>query len=151
MGESNRCRVVWAQRLGFVTAVGAETDLDLVDVLVTSPLLQANRAMLAAGRLDRSGGRARSRSYRKSFLVAYAQRIGERLSTTSGSVTAEVNRNERLLPGLAATSRATDELTERLFPRVVARATTVADGAGWAAGRAAADTAQLQVRDSLAG
>lgn len=146
---SNRCRAVWAERLGFVTVIGCNTDLDLVELLTTSLLVQANRAMLSAGR---SGSRQeRSRTFRQSFLVAYAQRIGERLDGASASVAAEVARDARLLPVLAANSRATDELTDRLFPSTVPRAVAVSDGAGWGAGRAAANMAVLDARDSIAG
>ncbi|WP_428340060.1 DUF2786 domain-containing protein [Mycobacterium sp.] len=149
VSRSNRCRAVWAERLGFVTVIGCDTDLDLVDVLTTSLLVQANRAMLSAGR-DGSA-LARSRSFRQSFLVAYAQRIGERLDSASASVTAEVKCDGRLLPVLAANSRATEELTERLFPSTVPRSVTVSNGAGWGAGRAAANMAVLDTRDSIAG
>ncbi|WP_233424740.1 hypothetical protein [Mycolicibacter heraklionensis] len=147
--ERNRCRAVWAERLGFVTIIGSETDLNLVELLTTSLRVQANGAMLRAGR--GTGVQARSRSFRQSFLVAYAQRIGERLDSASASVTAEVKREGRLLPVLAANSRATDELTERLFPSTVPRSVAVSSGAGWGAGRVAADMAVLDTRDSIAG
>lgn len=149
VSRSNRCRAVWAERLGFVTVIGCETDLNLVELLTTSLLMQANRAMLGAGR-DGSA-QARSRSFRQSFLVAYAQRIGERLDSASASVTAEIKRDGRLLPVLAANIRATEELTERLFPSTVPRSVTVSNGAGWGAGRAAANMAVLDTRDSIAG
>ncbi|MEZ0364875.1 DUF2786 domain-containing protein [Mycobacterium sp. pUA109] len=149
VSQANRCRAVWAERLGFVTVIGGETDLNLVELLTTSLLVQANRAMLSAGR--GGGAPARSRSFRQSFLVAYAQRIGERLDDASASVTAEVKRDARLLPVLAANSRATDELTGRLFPSTVPRSVTVSNGAGWGAGRAAADMAVLDTRGSIAG
>ncbi|EID15830.1 hypothetical protein MXEN_05125 [Mycobacterium xenopi RIVM700367] len=145
----NRCRAVWAERLGFVTIIGCQTDLNLVELLTTSLLVQANRAMLSAGR--GGGAQARSRSFRHSFYVAYAQRIGERLDTASASVATEAEREARLLPVLAANSRATEELTARLFPSTVPRAVAVSNGAGWGAGRAAANMAVLDTRDSIAG
>jgi hypothetical protein len=150
VATANRCRTVWTEKLGFVTVVGAETELDLVELLTTSLLVQANRAMLTAGRQVSSRGQARTRSFRQSFLVAYATRIGERLDTTNAAVTAEV-ADSRLLPVLAAHSRAADELTDRLFPAMVHRPISVSNRAGWGAGRAAADLALLDVRDSLAG
>jgi hypothetical protein len=146
---SNHCRAVWAERLGFVTVIGSETDLNLVELLTTSLLVQANRAMLSAGR--RGSRQERSRTFRQSFLVAYAQRIGERLDGASASVAAEVTRDARLLPVLAANSRAADELTDRLFPSTVPRSIAVSNGAGWVAGRAAANMAVLDARDSIAG
>ncbi|WP_193045937.1 hypothetical protein [Mycolicibacterium baixiangningiae] len=50
VAQANRCRTVWIKDLGCVVTVGSETDLNLVDVLTTSLLLQASRAMLIAAR-----------------------------------------------------------------------------------------------------
>ena len=151
VSSANRCRAVWTENLGVVTVVGSDTDLNLVELLTTSLLLQANRAMLGAGRRNGSGAQTRTRSFRQSFLVAYAQRIGERLDSTSTSVTEEIKQDARLLPALAASSRAVDELVNKLFPSMTARSVTVSSGAGWGAGRAAADMAVLDVRGSIAG
>lgn len=148
VATANRCRTVWSANLGFVTVIGSETDLDLVELLTTSLLVQANRAMLAAGR--QAGGHSRTRSFRQSFLIAYAGRIGERLESTNASVTSAVGDGQ-LLPVLAARNRATDELTNRLFPAMVERRVAVSSGAGWSAGRAAADLAQLDVHRAIAG
>lgn len=151
VSQANRCRAVWTEGLGFVTVVGSETDLRLIELLMTSLLVQANRAMIGLGRQSRPGEQTRTRAFRQSFLIAYARRIGERLESASASVTAEVKRDERLLPVLAATSRVADELTEQMFPSTVARSVSASSGAGWGAGRAAADLAVLDVRDSIAG
>ncbi|WP_343572128.1 DUF2786 domain-containing protein [Mycobacterium sp.] len=151
VGRANRCRAVWAEDIGFITVIASETDLRLVELLATSLLVQANRAMLGAGRQITGGEQARTRSFRQTFLVAYAQRIGERLESVSASVTAEIKHDARLLPVLAANSRAADELTDRMFPSTVPRPVAASNGAGWGAGRAAADMAVLDVRDGIAG
>jgi hypothetical protein len=156
---ANRARAVWSRDPGFVTVIGVESDLDSIELLVTSLLVQANRAMLAAGRHTTRGGTSRTRSFRQSFIVSYATRIGERLQTASSSATAELDaqlqRAEpaaagRLLPVLAARADATEELTERLFPTTVQRSVSASNAAGWTAGRAAADLAQLDLRGALA-
>lgn len=149
VATANRCRTVWAEKLGFVTVVGAESEVKFVELLATSLLVQANRAMLAVGH-QTSNGQARTRSFRQSFLVAYATRIGERLTTTNTTVATEVDQRA-LLPVLASRSQATDDLTNRLFPAAVPRALSVSNGAGWSAGRAAADLAQLDARRPIAG
>lgn len=131
-----------------MTVVGSEIDLDLVELLTTSLLVQANQAMLAAGR--RASAHTRKRSFRHSFLIAYATRIGERLDATTARVTDEVD-DSRLLPALAANTRAADELMDRLFPNMAPRRVSVSNGAGWSAGRAAADLALLDVRRPIAG
>jgi Protein of unknown function (DUF2786) len=150
VATANRCRTVWTEHLGFVTVIGSETDLNLVELLTTSLLVQANRAMLAAGRQAGGRGHTRTRSFRQSFLLAYATRIGERLDTTNATVAAEVD-DSRLLPVLAARSRAADDLTDRLFPATVRRGISASNSAGWGAGRVAADLARLDVQDSIAG
>ena len=148
VATANRCRVVWAEKLGFVTIVGADADMETVELLATSLLVQANRAMLAAGR--QASGQARTRSFRQSFLVSYAVRIGERLAAASSTATADID-HDRLLPVLAARSKATDDLVDRLFPAQVARAVSASNIAGLTAGRVAADLAQLDVRRPIAG
>jgi hypothetical protein len=157
VAAANRARTVWASKLGFATVVGAETDLDSVELLVTSLLVQANRAMLAAGRRTTRAGTSRTRSFRQSFVVAYATRIGERLDSASSTAVAEIeaelgqrDHDDRLLPVLAARSRAADELTDRLFPQMVRKGLSVTNNAGWAAGRVAADQAQFDVRSAVA-
>ncbi len=147
---ANRCRSVWREALGVVTLLGAETDLDVVELLTTSLLVQANRAMLAAGRQIGRDGVSRTRSFRQSFLVAYATRIGERLATAD-TAAASAEGEARLLPVLAARSRAADDLTAELFPQVVERAVSVSNAAGWGAGRAAADLALFDVHSAVAG
>lgn len=147
---ANRCSAVWSEGLGFVTVVGAEPDLATVELLTTSLLLQANRAMLAAGRQVSRSGTSRTRSFRQSFLVAYAGRIGERLAEAGAAGAAELD-DGRLLPVLAARTRATEELVERLFPELVSRTVAVSSGAGWGAGRAAADLSRFDVHEAVAG
>src|SRR5262249_11766348 len=42
---ANRCRSVWAKSLGFATVIGFQPDLDAVELLYTSLLVQATSAM----------------------------------------------------------------------------------------------------------
>lgn len=151
VAEANRCRTVWIKDLGCVVTVGSEKDLDVVDLFTTSLLVQANRAMLLAGRRNEIQGQTRTKSFRLSFLVAYAGRIGERLSAASSSATVDLERDDRLLPVLAARNRATDEMFTRLFPTTVSSSVAAYDTVGLSAGRAAADTALLDIRESIAG
>ncbi|GAB3577080.1 DUF2786 domain-containing protein [Amycolatopsis endophytica] len=144
VASANRCRAAFYAKLGFVALVGHEVDLDLVELLSTSLLVQAGEAMLAAGR------RSRTRSFRHAFLLAYAGRVGERLADADRAA-GERFTDERLLPALAERSREVDRLFAELFPRTVPRTTTVSNGEGWAEGRAAADRARLTVERSRIG
>lgn len=145
---ANRCRAVWNEALGFSTVVGFEPDLEAVELLYTSLLVQATAAMTKAEAAQRAGGRKRTKSFRQSFLAAYAHRIGDRLAEAAeGQVTAGEGE---LLPVLAARDVAVADETERMFPATVTtRLRGVNDAAGWEEGAAAADRAQVRARPPL--
>ncbi|MGH3898287.1 MAG: DUF2786 domain-containing protein [Pseudonocardiaceae bacterium] len=149
VAEANRCRTVLSEKLGFTTVLGDEVDLEIVELLATSLLVQATRAMVSAGSQTTRTGRSRTRSYRQSFLIAYATRIGERLSAARDVGVAAVSDPARLLPVLAAREQVVDELFESMFPESVSRSFSVGNAAGWRAGRAAADLAVLDTRRSV--
>ena len=150
VAKANRCRSVLSEKLGFTTVLGDEVDLEIVELLSTSLLVQATRAMVSAGSQTTRTGQSRTRSYRQSFLIAYATRIGERLSTAHTVGAAAVADAARLLPVLAARERVVDELLESMFPQSVSRSYSVGNAAGWHAGRAAADLATLDARRAVA-
>jgi hypothetical protein len=148
VAAANRCRTVVIDDLAVVTVVGAEVDLQHTEILSTSLLVQANRAMLAAGKHIGQGGESRTRSFRQSFLMAYAQRIGERLEQTAAATQAAVTSEDagRLLPVLAKREEQVDALFAQLFPNTTIRRTRITNGAGWHAGLSAADQARLDAR-----
>ncbi|WP_225728918.1 MULTISPECIES: DUF2786 domain-containing protein [unclassified Nocardia] len=143
---ANRCRAIFSAEWGFVTIVGDEADLDVVELLTTSLLVQATRAMIANGSDAGRDSHSRSRSFRKSFLIAYATRIGERLSRINDDTIAKSAEPERLLPVLASHQLKVDDAFDALFPTVTAARVSAGSAAGWAAGREAADRAQLVAR-----
>jgi hypothetical protein len=151
VARSNHCASVLASRWGFVTLVGHDNDLDTVELLATSLLVQASRAMTATGSHVTRTGRSRTRSFRHSFLVAYASRIGERLqrSASDAESSADADRGGSLLPVLAARDDAVHEAMAAMFPELTQKQFTVSDLAGWGAGRAAADLAQFDVREAI--
>jgi hypothetical protein len=143
VADANRCRSVVAEKLGFCTVVGAAGDLDAVEVLVPSLLVQAHVAMGRCGRQTDWSGTSRTRSFRQSFLFAYAQRIGERLRSADEQAAASSGRGGELVPVLARHREQVEDACEELFPETVARAGNVSNAQGWYAGRAAADQALL--------
>ncbi|GAA4933329.1 uncharacterized protein DUF2786 [Actinomycetospora succinea] len=148
---ANRCRAVSLAALDMVTVIGHAADLATVELLVTSLLVQADRAMLVAD--DGSVPRSRTRSFRHAFLLAYATRIGERLQAAAHEAQAHARAElgEGLLPVLAARAEVVERTVGELFPRLTRRRFSVGNGEGWAAGRAAADAASLTPgRDALA-
>ncbi|MFT7837632.1 DUF2786 domain-containing protein [Saccharothrix sp. BKS2] len=139
VAKANRCRAV-VYDLGFVALVGEELDLEIVELLSASLLVQATRAMVAAGERAGKSSEERSLAFRKSFLLSYAHRVGERLRAVN-----EVPEDDRLLPVLAERKKAVDEYFGSMFTRTVAKSTTVRSSAGWDAGRSAADRANLSL------
>lgn len=147
VANANRSRAIFFAEWGFVTIVGDEADLDAVELLSTSLLVQATRAMIASG--EAATDESRSRVYRKAFLVAYATRIGERLAAATAATIAESVAPERLLPVLASHQIVVDTAFGNLFPQARSRGIAIRSAEGWDAGRAAANHARLDSRRPL--
>jgi hypothetical protein len=145
VGTANRCRVVLTPSLGFVTVVGEPGDIRAVELLTTSLLVQAQAAVLRCG----SQAFHRTTSFRRSFLYAYAARIGERLSAASAAAEESTGRGGELVPILADREQRVARAVEELFPNLVEQRASVANHAGWAAGVAAADLAQFGAAGSI--
>jgi hypothetical protein len=167
VATANRCRVVWSKEVGLATVVGFDADLDAVELLFTSLLVQASSAMLHAGSRQDAYGRSRTRAFRQSFLVAYAIRIGERLSQAAEHATKEAAAEQEaatrqpagavagadgaqsagtaLVPLLATRRQAVDDAVDEIFGDTLrhGRSVRATDAEGWASGRAAADLANL--------
>ncbi|MGY0017696.1 DUF2786 domain-containing protein [Streptomyces sp. YJ-C3] len=138
---ANRCRAVWNSAFGFSTVVGFEPDLEAVEVLHTSLLVQAFAAMTRAEAEQRAAGRKRTKTFRQSFLAAYAHRIGDRLAAVADQVAGEQGE---LLPVLAARDVAVAGRAQEMFPETVTtRMRGVTDAAGWDQGVAAAERARV--------
>ena len=170
VATANRCRVVWSKEVGLATVVGFDADLDAVELLFTSLLVQASAAMLHAGSRQDVNGRSKTRAFRQSFLVSYAIRIGERLSQAAEHATQEAAAEQEaasgrsagavadgdsarsagtaLVPFLAARRQAVDDAVDEMFGGTLRRGRSVraTDAEGWASGRAAADLATLHNR-----
>ncbi|GAA2944849.1 MULTISPECIES: DUF2786 domain-containing protein [Streptomyces] len=142
---ANHCRAVWNEPFGFSTVVGFETDLEAVELLYTSLLVQATTAMTKAEAAQRAGGRKRTKTFRQSFLAAYAHRIGTRLAEV-----AQAQVTDDLLPVLATRDVAVTGRLDRMFPETTTtRLRGVRDAAGWTEGAQAADRAQVGHRPPL--
>ncbi|MEV6773949.1 DUF2786 domain-containing protein [Nocardia sp. NPDC051030] len=146
VAQANRCRAIFSAEWGFVAIVGDDADLDAVELLTTSLLVQATRAMIASGNADQRSAEARSRTFRKSFLIAYATRIGERLAQANADTIAKSAASERLLPVLASHELKVNEAFDTLFPTVKSSRVSAGSAEGWQAGRDAADRARLEAR-----
>ncbi|WP_017584189.1 DUF2786 domain-containing protein [Nocardiopsis valliformis] len=149
VADANGCRSVWHNHLGLCTVMGQAEDVNAVEMLFTSLLVQATRAMQRAGSTRDVRGRSRTRSFRSSFLSAFAARISERLNE---SVHTEQDRavheyaraGTDLLPVLASKERQVEEAVAEAFPELGSVQLNHSNNVqGWRAGRAAADSAAL--------
>jgi hypothetical protein len=140
VARANRCQSIWFAEAGFSSVVGFPTDLALTDLLFTSLVTQCSTAMQVASREVRQ-----PRSFRESFTLAFAIRIGERLEAAAEAGVAEAvaERGDDLLPVLASRAEEVEEAFEAAFPRRRSSNFRVSDGRGWDAGRAAADVASI--------
>lgn len=143
VGRAHRVRVVIGPDAGsgrrLCTMVGFPVDLDIVEVLFTSLLLQASTAMLHA-----SSDLERPKAFRRAFLLGYADVIGARLATVQQQTDAEADRGR---PGaalvLADRSDRVDALFDHEFPNLRRMRMTTTSGGGLSAGRAAGARADL--------
>lgn len=140
VARANRCQSIWFADAGFSSVVGFPTDLALTDLLFTSLVTQCSTAMQVASRDVRQ-----PRSFRESFTLAFAIRIGERLEAAAEAGVAEAvaERGDDLLPVLASRAEEVEQAFDAAFPRRRSSNFRISDGRGWDAGRAAADVASI--------
>ena len=153
VAEANHCRAVWHRELGLSTVMGFPGDVEAVDLLYTSLLVQAEAAMRVSGsKRDRSGRGAR-RDFRASFMSAFAVRVGERLteSARAAEEAATAETGTDLVPVFAARERAVEAAVDEAFGALTtSRVRGPSSAEGWYEGRAAADAASLGARTRLA-
>jgi Protein of unknown function (DUF2786) len=153
VGSVNRVRVVFDEAYGLANAVGFVDDIDVTDLLFTSLLVQAARAVVEVAPQDtkkRRSGRAShhsSPSFRRAFWLSYAGRIAERLEEAHQRATTEgqAEYGAALVPVLQERSEAVNARVDEMFPKVRAMKSKSVDAEGWWAGRDAADRASLNV------
>jgi hypothetical protein len=152
VADANSCRAVWSKGLGFSTVFGFPDDLEGVEELYTSLLVQATAALQREGARYDEAGRSRTTRFRRSFLVAFAVRIGRRLdravADAAESATREVGT--AIVPVLAARAQASRAAADRVFTDLRSSAPAATDGEGWVAGTVFADLCDLTTADELA-
>ena len=143
VADAGGCRAVLHQRLGLSSVVGHADDVAAVELLFTSLLVQAQTALHEQAAM---GQAHRSRSFRSSFLDAYAYRIGERLRKVNDDVrrSVEAETGQALVPVLAEREAEVQDTFDRMFTNVVTRRSRQQwDRRGVESGLQAADRARL--------
>lgn len=143
VARPNGVRAVSLDSYGIVTVIGMPVDLDFCELLFTSLLVQASRAMRDSG--EPTTGR--TTSYRRSFLYAFADGIGARLARARDEAAREASNRygSALVPVLTARAEAVDTAFREQFPQTTRTSRSVSNRAGWVAGRVAAERADLSV------
>jgi hypothetical protein len=147
IATANGCQAVWSRELGFTTVFGFAGELDAVEELFTSLLVQATVALGREGSKVDQLGRSRTTRFRRSFLLAFGYRIGRRLrDTVAATVTAaEGGGSVALVPILARDDAAVRQVASDTFPETGQISPSASDGAGWYAGTRFGDLADLGV------
>ncbi len=129
----------------FAWIVGYESDLESVELLFTSLLLQAVNVMVNAGSMTDHTGRNRTKSFRRSFLIGFSDVVERRLRATARKATAEADDAQAgsVLPVLASRrEEVRDEVLEQ-FPDTKELKTSVSNAAGIHAGVHAGQRADI--------
>jgi len=150
IARSNGCRAVWSKGLGFTTAFGHAEELEAVEELFTSLLVQATMALRREGSKHDHHGRSRTTRFRRSFLVAFATRIGDRLRNTVAATVAAAGdqTSTALVPLLAERDAAANRAAKSAFPEMRSLCPTATDGEGWHAGTLFGDAADIGDEDA---
>jgi len=152
VASANTCTVIWTPHLRRASVFGFADDLAAVETLFTSLLVQVTVAVHRAGPQHDRWGRSRTVSYRRSFLIAFAVRVGERLRAAVDSVLEEMASasGTDLVPLFDRRREAVDAAAREAFPATRMMSTSVGSAEGWFAGAACADRADLGGRGGFA-
>ncbi len=146
IGKVNAVRTVWSKRLAIATVVGPADALEQVELLFTSLLVQCTRAMQL--RSPRFSAPGHTTAFRRSFLVGFATRIGQRLAEAQRQATHDAAADAgvhdgALVPVLRAQDDAVRREAQRLFPHSRPTRAGKVDTVGWCAGTDAAESATI--------
>lgn len=147
IAEHTRCRTLFLAELALSHVIGYSDDLEAVELLFTSLLVQAQRGLAEASATARAGARTRSQAFRSAFLLGFTGRIGERLEEVRRVAYAGADAKS-FLPVLSSRDAKIDEFVADRF-----RATTSErvrggyDSAGYTSGRMAGDAAAFTAGD----
>lgn len=149
IAEASRCRSAFSPSVAISTVIGFPTDLEAVELLHTSLLVQAQHALVEAGRGAGAGSRTRSQSHRSAFLLSFTHRVGERLGQANAHVFEQAAADSgRFLPVLRSQQQLVDEAVEaRLGALTHGPVRGGYDSAGWVQGAIAGDAAHLASGD----
>lgn len=145
VAAASRCRAISMPTLSMSSVVGYPVDLEAVQLLFTSLLVQAQHALRLAASRSGPGDRPRSQRFRSAFLLGFADRISGRLEQANRTAYADAaGSSTAFLPVLRSREERIDEfIDERWGELTSGRVRGGYDGAGWVSGSIAGDAAEL--------
>lgn len=129
----------------FASVVGYESDLEAVELLFASLLVQAVNEMLAHGSQVTEWGENRTKSFRRSFLYQYGCTVFKRLIETRDHARTEAasTSGDSLLPVLVSREEAVEAEVAERFPGTTTLRNSVSNLDGVIAGKAAGKRADI--------
>ncbi len=144
VAEQTRCKALFHKELQLSTVIGYPADLEAVDLLFTSLLVQAQQALARTAAGSAPGSRSRSVGFRAAFLVGFAGRIGERLAEVNRLTFADRTTGSFLPVLRSQEERVTDFMETELGGRTVQSTVRGGyDAYGYQHGVLAGDAAEL--------
>lgn len=141
----SRCRAVLHSDVEMSSVIGFSTDLETVELLFTSLLVQAHHVLTEAAATAPPGSRARSQSFRAAFMQGFTGRIDERLTAANKTAfdAAEAHA-DTFLPVLRSQEQQIGEFMAQHFSTLASsRVRGGFDPLGYQHGQRAADAAAL--------
>ena len=141
----SRCQAVLHQMVEMSSVIGFSTDLEAVELLFTSLLVQAHHSLAAASVAAPPGSRTRSQSFRAAFLQGFISRIDARLAAVNSVAFDEAKAQaDTFLPVLRSRDKQISEFVEQRFSALLSsRVRGGFDALGYHHGQRAGDAAAL--------
>lgn len=141
-------RSIFEHKGRHASVVGYKSDLDAVEMLFTSLLVQAVNEVMRHGSQITEWGENRTQSFRRSFLHQFAWTVRERLAEVSDLARADASevRGDSILPVLVRREEEVVSVVQERFPATSTIRSSASNVDGVQAGRAAGQRADIGSR-----
>lgn len=143
VAHAKSCRAVLLSTSGIATVVGERGDVGHSADLFAGLNRQCLHGMRHSAGAARAAQRGETTAYRRSFLLAYAHRIGDLLRAAGAEACTDLPATNRTLPVLAQRAEAAAQQTRELFPALRGLSFSARHPRGSLDGTRAADRAHL--------
>lgn len=146
IARPNSCRAILVHSQGIVTVLGAPEDLDATLHLFSCLNHLRDHFMRNSDAAREAARRKDTNSFRRSFCLAYAARIGELLEEANEEAWESPEHKQSMLPVLRRRAKAVETTVSLLYPSLSYTRVSGNSWAGFDAGRTAAEKAYRHTR-----